>query len=233
MERFGDIYYGGNPDSQKLDSLLKCAESRVLALDDDQRDEFKSGISAFCKRYSYVTQLVRLNDRSLQKLYVFCKYLHALLRSNRPEDYGLGKKIKMTHYRVQKIDETSIELESDPAIKAPTARIGRPRDDVESPLSVVLRAVNEACGKELTETDALAIQIINDMKSDRRVTESAKLNNESTFVSMYNSLFEDVTIKRKKDNDEFFETILSDPDLFEQFKRAILRTVYEECRREE
>lgn len=232
IEAFGDEFYSDKPSSQKLDSLIKPCVLRANALDDDDRTEFKNAIGVYCNRYAYVTQLIRLNDRYMQKLYVFCKNLHPLVEGIKREKYGLDKKVKLTHYKRGDIAWSVIDLESDSELKPPTARFHTMTEDVLVLSSDLIEKINALHGGELTEIDKIGQQLVNDVKADSRVVDAAKRNTEETFYSMYKDSFTDIVMKRMRDNESFFEILLQNPDVYESVKKDVLRKVYDECRAE-
>ncbi len=230
IEAFGDEFYSDKPSSEKLDSLIKPCVFRANALDDDTRAEFKNAISVYCNRYSYVTQLVRLNDRYMQKLYVFCKNLHPLVEGVKREKYDLDKKLRLTHYRPEDMGVTAIDLKAKPTLKAPIARIHGKSDDMKIFASELLEKFNALHGGNLTEIDKIGMQLVNDVKADKRIVDAAKRNTEETFMSMYKDGFTDIVMKRMRDNEAFFEILLQNPDIYDKVKESVLRRVYDECR---
>lgn len=230
VNAFGDEFYSDKPSSEKLDSLIKPCVLRANALDDDDRTEFRNAIGVYCNRYSYVTQLVRLNDRYMQKLYVFCKNLHPLVEGIKREKYDLDKKVKLTHYKPEDLGVSAIDLIAEPKLKAPTARfLGKTGDEMVLS-SELIEAINALHGGELTEIDKIGEQLVNDVKADSRVVDAARRNTEETFFSMYKDSFTDIVMKRMRDNEAFFEILLQNQDIYDRIKEDVLRKVYNECR---
>lgn len=229
VQDFGDEFYSDKPSSERLDSLMKPCVIRANALEDDKRVEFKSAINVYCRRYSYVTQLVRLNDPERQKLFVFCKNLYPLINGIEREKYGLEKKIKLTHYKPADMGVTAIDLESKPTLKPPTARIVKKTDEEKVFADELIDTINELHGGELTEIDKIGMQLVNDVKADKRIVDGAKRNTKEMFLSMYKDDFVKIVEKRQSDNAEFFNIIQSNPDVYKKVKREVLTKVYEDC----
>lgn len=232
VEEFGDEFYSDKPSSEKLDSLMKRCVVRANGLEDDPRAEFKNAISVYCKRYSYVTQLVRLNDRYMQKLYVFCKNLYPLVNGIKKEKYDLDKKIKLTHYKPEDMGVTAIDLEAKPELSPPTARFHGKIEEEMVFTSDLIETINALHGEKLTEIDKIGMQLVNDVKADKRIVDAAKRNTEETFMSMYKDDFTDIVMKRMRDNENFFEILLQNPEVYDRVKKDVLRKVYDECRAE-
>lgn len=233
IDAFGEGFYSDAPDSGKLNSLLQACADRANSLDDDERLPFRSALSTFCRRYSFIAQLVRMNDRTMQKRYVFCKHLLPLIRGADRETYGLENMIRLDRYRDWTRNSPTIEevpLGSEPGLRPPSSRLHGTGEERVVLTSELVEVINRVHGENLTELDKIAEQLVNDIKSDSRVVESAKRNNEDTFKSMYSELFRATLIKRFKDNDAFFKILFSDKDAYGMMEDAVLHAAFRECR---
>jgi type I restriction enzyme R subunit len=233
IDAFGTEFYSDKPSSEKLNALIKPCVIRANALEDDPRVEFRSAVGTYCRRYSYVTQLIRLNDKYMQKMYVFCKNLYPLIRGVKKERYGLEKKLRLTHYKPADLGVTAISLEAKPVIKSPTARIIKKTEEHKVFTDDLIEMINTLHGGEITESDKIGEQLANDLMSNSRVGKSARTNTEETFKSMYRGEMPKIITKRHLDNDAIFQTILSNEELYNRVIEEVLSSVYRQCREDQ
>ena len=112
VEEFAKKFYQKTiPTLSILSPILKPAIERYEALEDKQKDEFKSLIHGFNRSYSFITQICRMFDKDMQKLYVFTKYLTKLLPKNNSEKINLEDALLLEYYKLQKTAEGNITLE--------------------------------------------------------------------------------------------------------------------------
>ena len=99
VEEFAKKFYQKTiPTLSILSPILKPAIERYEALEDKQKDEFKSLIHGFNRSYSFITQICRMFDKDMQKLYVFTKYLTKLLPKNNSEKINLEDALLLEYY---------------------------------------------------------------------------------------------------------------------------------------
>ena len=73
------FYQKTTPTLDGLSSILKPSLERYEALENKQKDEFKSLLHSFNRLYAFIIQVCRMFDKDMQKLYVFTKYLTKVL----------------------------------------------------------------------------------------------------------------------------------------------------------
>lgn len=130
--------------------LITNAENSFKACkqEKDKLDIFKKDLGSFVRFYEFMSQIVDYDDKDLEKLSLFARHLRPLLHELRVEEdeIDLGN-VEMSHYRLSKLHEQHIKLQTDaeggqltPGNDMGTAR---PKDKKEEYLSIILARLND------------------------------------------------------------------------------------------
>lgn len=233
VEEFAKKFYQKTiPTLSILSPILKPAVERYEALEDKQKDEFKSLIHGFNRSYSFITQICRMFDKDMQKLYVFTKYLTKLLPKNNSEKINLEDALLLEYYKLQKTAEGNITLEKTegvvPGIKG-GAGLGS-KEKEKGSLSEILDKFNKKFGTTFTEQDKVLAQLKADMMKNEQMANSAKSGDKTAFKTLYDKQFNDIAINRYEENDSFFKGLFENADKLKFIKELLLADVYNELR---
>ena len=233
VEEFAKKFYQKTiPTLSILSPILKPAVQRYEALEDNQKDEFKSLIHGFNRSYSFITQICRMFDKDMQKLYVFTKYLTKLLPKNNSEKINLEDALLLEYYKLQKTAEGNITLEKTegvvPGIKG-GAGLGS-KEKEKGSLSEILDKFNKKFGTTFTEQDKVLAQLKADMMKNEQMANSAKSGDKTAFKTLYDKQFNDIAINRYEENDSFFKGLFENADKLKFIKELLLADVYNELR---
>lgn len=231
VEEFAKKFYQKTiPTLSILSPILKPAVERYEALEDKQKDEFKSLIHGFNRSYSFITQICRMFDKDMQKLYVFTKYLTKLLPKNNSEKINLEDALLLEYYKLQKTAEGNITLEKTegvvPGIKCGTGSGSKEKGS----LSEILDKFNKKFGTTFTEQDKVLAQLKADMMKNEQMANSAKSGDKTAFKTLYDKQFNDIAINRYEENDSFFKGLFENADKLKFIKELLLADVYNELR---
>lgn len=231
VEEFAKKFYQKTiPTLSILSPILKPAIERYEALEDKQKDEFKSLIHGFNRSYSFITQICRMFDKDMQKLYVFTKYLTKLLPKNNSEKINLEDALLLEYYKLQKTAEGNITLEKTegvvPGIKGGAGSASKEKGS----LSEILDKFNKKFGTTFTEQDKVLAQLKADMMKNEQMANSAKSGDKTAFKTLYDKQFNDIAINRYEENDSFFKGLFENADKLKFIKELLLVDVYNELR---
>ena len=98
--------------AENNDKKIKFAENSVKNAKEarDIIEVFKKDLISFCRYYEFSSQIVDFEDYDLEKLSIFAKHLHPLLRFDvLQEDIDLSD-VAMTHYRLHEQREADLQL---------------------------------------------------------------------------------------------------------------------------
>lgn len=237
IESFAKVFFKpgkkqGNMDFGILNSFLDPAVDRYKGLDENEQEEFKSTLTKFVRAYTFLTNIIRLDDADLHKFHAYAKFLQNKL----PKREGGGQvflddEVALQYYRVQKIFEGSIALEqSDPLPNK--IHPGKPKlEEEKAPLSELIDKINEKFGTEFTNIDKVLEQIVSDMDANEELRIQARNNSQEHFRFPFNDAFMDVVIGRMAQNQQFCERVLDDAKFGDTVRDLLIGVVYDRLRR--
>ncbi len=97
---------------ERNDKAIKFAENSVKHAKEarDILEVFKKDLISFYRYYEFSSQIVDFNDYELEKLSIFAKHLHPLLRLDIVEEDVDLSDVVMTHYRLHEQREADLQL---------------------------------------------------------------------------------------------------------------------------
>jgi type I restriction enzyme, R subunit len=101
-----------NLSPQERDKKIKFAENSVKNAKEarDIIEVFKKDLISFCRYYEFSSQIVDFDDFDLEKLSIYAKHLHPLLRFDVLQDDIDLSDVAMTHYRLHEQREADLQL---------------------------------------------------------------------------------------------------------------------------
>ena len=98
--------------TENNDKKIKFAENSVKNAKEarDIIEVFKKDLISFCRYYEFSSQIVDFEDYDLEKLSIFAKHLHPLLRFDVLQDDIDLSDVAMTHYRLHEQREADLQL---------------------------------------------------------------------------------------------------------------------------
>lgn len=147
------------------DKAIKFSENSVKHAKEarDVLDVFKKDLISFYRYYEFSSQIVDFNDFDLEKLSLFAKVLHPLLRLDVIEDDVDLSDVVMTHYRLHEQREIDLGLGNkigeEPASYLPPSKEGSgavPKDPKTELLHEIIDRMNDLFVEDgLSEHDML------------------------------------------------------------------------------
>ena len=236
VEKFADIFYSNETqvsgDLGKLQSQLRPATDRYIALEIERRDVFKSTLAMFNRVYSYITQVCRLFDKDIHKFSVYSKFLYAMLpKGNGTERVSVDDKIMLEYYKLEKDFEGSSELEGSDGGYVPISGDAGHREPKKDPLTTIIDKINERFGTAFTEMDKVLVQMENDYANQEKWQSYAKNNDRATFMLLFEKDFPTMAAERYEQNDEFFRKLFADPEMMKQVMDTVGTVLYERLKK--
>ncbi|MEZ8271076.1 type I restriction endonuclease subunit R [Vibrio splendidus] len=150
---------------EKNDKKIKFAENSVKHAKEarDILEVFKKDLISFYRYYEFTSQIVNFEDYELEKLSIFAKHLHPLLRLDIIEDDVDLSDVVMTHYRLHEQREADLQLGvkigEEPKPYLPAAKEGSgaaPKDPKTELLNEIIERMNDLFIEDgLSENDML------------------------------------------------------------------------------
>ncbi|NOH70240.1 type I restriction endonuclease subunit R [Vibrio pectenicida] len=151
---------------EKNDKKIKFAENSVKHAKEarDILEVFKKDLISFYRYYEFTSQIVNFDDYELEKLSIFAKHLHPLLRLDIIEDDVDLSDVVMTHYRLHEQREADLQLGikigEEPKPYLPAAKEGSgaaPKDPKTEFLNEIIERMNDLFIEDgLSENDMLS-----------------------------------------------------------------------------
>lgn len=239
VERFAQTFYKGPLDSSDrigLEGLVRHAVQRFEAEDDEGRqEEFRQLLRSFMRFYSFVAQVVRLDDTELEKLYSYSAWLSRLLPNREvPPDIEITDEMLRLHaFKVVQKEKGSAALgPGDTAALAPIREFGaKPyTDDERRALSEIIKAFNERHGTQFTAEDFLRFEQVNREILDADMTEMLRNNPPDVVYAAFSQAFFQGAIRLFQRDSDMKSIVLSDAEAREQAIRHFFNRALREVR---
>ncbi len=233
IDNFSRVFLDKNSgvkDQARLYAFVNPAVDRYKDLEEEAQDEFKRQLTQWLRLYAFLSQIIPFQDVSLEKFYVYGKYLILKLpRKDLSERLKLTDEVAMEYYRLQKIADGSIALEEKGEYGLTgSTETGMKRDKEEkSPLSEIINVLNDRFGTDFTQADKLFFdQIEQELIEDEKLQFQAQNNTMDNFRYGFEDTFMEKLIDRMDQNQEIFAKILNDRDFGDIIKAWMLKKVY-------
>jgi type I restriction enzyme R subunit len=243
--RFSDVYFKPKQkqsafDHQAMNAALDPAVSRFQARAEGEPDEaelWRGKLQAFQNLYGFLSQVIPYQDSDLEKLYVFVRHLATKLpRRAAGPTYQFDDDVKLEYYRLQKISEGSISLQSGDVRKLDgpdEVGSGALHEDAV-PLSQLIDVVNDRFGTDFNPADQLFFdQIVEAAVRDDGIRRAAAVNPEDKFELVFKSLLDKLFVERMDQNEDIFVRFMNDPAFQKVVTSWMASQAYGRLRREE
>ena len=163
VDGFCLIFYDKNKPAERLQGILDRVVDKWSERESEEREEFRSALQSYIRRYGYISQLITFADPALEKLYVFSRSLNKKLPKREYEDVSdVLASVDLDSFRVQKIhDNLQLPLEAGdsevPGIDGNVSKLREPETDL---LSKIIQTLNDAYQFDFTEEDKVDIETI-------------------------------------------------------------------------
>jgi len=227
-------------DQGKLNAYIDPAVERYKQLPEEtvegdivneiSQENFKHSLQTFTRLYSFLTQIMPFTDVELEKLYTYGRFLlKKLPRKSQGDKFQLGDEVSLEYYRIQKISEQDIALESQGEYGLEgisTAGIRMTKEE-KAALSEIITVINNRFGTEFTPSDKLLFdQIEEDMVADEKLSAQAKSNSIDNFKFGFKEAAIDKFINRMDQNEDIFTRMMDNDDFNGLVMDYLMKRVY-------
>jgi len=217
-------------DQAKLYNWIDPAKDRFKVLEEPKQDEFKKALTSFVRLYSFLSQILPFQDVELEKLYAYGRLLLIKLpKTDYIERLKLDNDVALEYYRLQKMSENSITLESNGEVPINTtteAGIGRSKDE-KAKLSEIIDVLNDRFGTDFDEADKLFFdQIESELYNDETLKQQARNNDINNFKYGFEEVFIDKLIDRMDDNQKIFDKVMESSEFKKAVQEWMLKKLY-------
>lgn len=218
----------------KVSAIFKGVIGRYVEIEKEE-DRFlaRDTLLKFSRCYSFVTQLVRIDDIELFKEYVFVSHLTHLLPKSKEEKISVKDKVSLEYANLKETFHGQIKLEENadpfkPAEPAkPTKRIKK-----LNTLERIIEEVNKQFEGIFNSQDKVAIESVTKMLMEDKIVkeklkEFAKDNDINMFIkSIFPEEFRRVLVDCYMKNDEAYNKLLNDSNFQSSVMNIMAKEIY-------
>lgn len=239
IERFAETFYKGpldGGDRARLEGLVREAVARFEAEDDEgKQEEFRQLVKSFMRFYSFVAQVIRLEDTGLEKLYSYASWLSRLLPNREiPPDIEITEDMLLLQaFKIEQKEEGNASLspgDTDP-LKAIKEFGAKPyTEDEKKELSEIVAAFNERHGTAFTEADMVRFEQVNQEILTENMTEMLRNNAPDVVYTAYRDAFFQGAIRMFQRDHEMRNIVLTDAEARDKATRHFFNRALREVR---
>ena len=233
-----EYYKKGKQDDRamgRMSSILLPVSNRYNKKTQNERYQFRRQVRNLIKWYGYISQILRMFDKELQKEYVFCSYLLDLLPKDPVEQIDLEGKLKLEYYKLQKTFQGEIALEEAKTVYVPAKHKGVKGMDEKAPLDEVIAKINEKFKGNFTEGDKVILSALRDkLLSDKKLKKMAQSSDPQIFVeSIFPKAFGTAAQDGYMQAQESYQSLFEDTAKYNAIMSALAEVIYREMRKKE
>lgn len=240
IERFAATFYSGRldgADRAQLEGLVKQAAGRFEADEDEGRqEEFRQLLKSYMRFYSFIAQVIRLEDTGLEKLYSYGAWLARLLPNREvPPDIEITEDmLRLQAFKVEQKEAGSAGLSpgDHTALKAINEFGAKPyTEDEQKELSEIVKAFNDRHGTAFTEADIVRHEPSYQATMDEEMTEMLKNNSADVVYTAFSQAFFQSVVRGYQRDTEMRDIVLTDPEARDQLIRFFFNRAMREVRK--
>ncbi len=237
VEGFAQAFFNPKVKSQAaLHQYLKPAFDRYEAIEDEEtKDLFRKDLASFLRLYEFLSQIIPYDDPELEKLCAFGKNLMPRLnQAERESMLSLDSDVQLTHYRVQRLGEQQLDLESGDVIKLPgvkEAGTGAAPPDENKELREIVQKMNDLFAGDISEADFIGAVTAwrGHLLTNEKLAEQARNNSEEQFaLGDFKEAFMDVVIDANDAQNNIADQLLKNPRIFGVMQSMLAKMVWQQ-----
>ncbi|MEZ9764337.1 type I restriction endonuclease subunit R [Vibrio splendidus] len=235
VEEFCKVYFQpkrqeSKQDHAKFNSILDKATTRFKELEEEEQTEVKGLLVDFRNMYSFLSQVIPYQDSDLEQLYTYTRFLLTKLpRKASGTDYHLEDDVELQYYRLQKISEGQIDLntgEAKPLTGPSDVGTGQQGEELIR-LSELVDLLNDRFGTDFNQADQLFFdQIQQEAVGSEKLQMAAMANSIDDFRYVFKKAFSGLVIDRMDGNEEIFNKLMGDAEFRDLASEHLLHKVY-------
>lgn len=234
VDGFAEAFFDPKRKQGALHQFLKPAADRFHALDEETADQFRRDLGTFLRLYDFLSQIIPYNDSDLEKRYAFGKHLMPrILEHFTGNAMDLDSDVRLTHYRLQKLGQQTLDLASGEIVKLQPiseAGSGKGIEDEKKPLAEIVGKMNDLFAGDLSEADMVGYvtTIKGKLMEDETLAKQAANNTEEQFrMGDFKERLTDIILDGQDAHNSIADQLLKDERIFSAMQRMLAKMVYQ------
>lgn len=222
--------------NEALYAFTNAAVDRYLALDEEDREDFRTALRDFTRLYAFLAHVVPVGSADMERLYIYGRLLLTRLPTDPDEPVDLSGAAVLTHLRLEKgtVEDVSLKTVNDEDSEQTGYKAegrGKQNEQPVERLSSIIGVLNERFGLNLTEADQLFFEQVQvEISANPRAKAVALNNDETQFMAVFDKMLEGTIIDRNAANDSLLTAFLDKPDFRAALTQMIGREFYKTIR---
>lgn len=239
IERFAGTYYKGpldGHDRARLEGLVRQAVGRFEADDDEGRqEEFRQLLRSYMRFYSFIAQVMKLEDTSLEKLYAYGAWLARLLPNRQipPEVEITDDMLRLQKFKVEQKEEGNASLAAGEtaALKAISDFGAKPyTEDEKKELSEIVKAFNDRHGTQFTQADMIRFEQVNEEILGDDLADMLRNNPPDVVYAAFAQAFFQGAVRMFQRDNEMRNIVLTDAEARDKATRHFFNRALRQVR---
>ena len=212
-----------------LHGVLNPIVTEFVKRDKKIQVEFKKILKRYQSIYSFLSQLIPFSDLTLEKLFIFNKFLLKKLPTiNDPLPYSILEDADVDSYKIKDKGQASIKLNAEGELKPLSSLAPGFQEEIEEKVSVIIKKLNDAFGTDFTEDDRVFISRMLDNLSNNQdlINKINADNDKSSIKAVFGKFFNGVMTEILNKNMNFYKKIVDNDKLKKSLEAGLFEMVY-------
>jgi type I restriction enzyme R subunit len=213
-----------------LHNILNSVVASFKKKQKDEQVDFKKTLKRYLSIYSFLSQLIPFSDLSLEKLFIFGKFLLKKLPTiNEPLPFGVLEDADIDSYKIVNKWEKSINLEADWELKSMSSWWGWFIEMKEEELSAIIKTLNDTFWTDFTDEDKVFVwRMMNNLQNNEELKNKIKNNSKENVLAVFDWYFDDVMIEILNNNTWFYKKVVDNDKIKSRLKENLFQMIYNE-----
>jgi len=211
-----------------LHNILNSVVLTFKKKEKKEQVDFKKTLKRYQSIYSFLSQLIPFTDISLEKLFIFTKFLLKKLPTiNEPLPFEVLEDADIDSYKIVNKWKRSITIDSNWELKSMSSWWGGFIEMKEAELSAIIKTLNDTFWTDFTDEDKVFVgRMMNNLQHNEELKSKIKNNSKENVLAVFDNYFDDVMIEILNNNTDFYKKIVDNENIKSRLKDNLFNMIY-------